>query len=39
MALGSATDTITFDFALTDATVTYQGNQVIIDGPVAATRC
>ena len=27
-------DTITFDFALTDATVTYQGNKVIIDGPV-----
>ena len=31
-------DTITFDFRLIDATVTYAGNQVIIDGP-RATRC
>ena len=26
-------DTITFNFRLVDATVTFQGNQVIIDGP------
>ena len=31
-ALGG-TDTITFDFRLADATVTYLGNQVIINGP------
>ena len=34
--LGRAADTITFNFALTDATVTYQGNKVIIDGPVGS---
>ena len=29
----SGTDTITFGFRLVDATVTYSGNQIIIDGP------
>jgi hypothetical protein len=31
------TDTITFGFNLTDATVAYSGNQVIIDGPSSRT--
>jgi hypothetical protein len=30
---GGGNDTITFDFRLVDATVTYSGNQVIIDAP------
>src|SRR5262249_48231352 len=30
-------DTINFNFKLTDATVTYSGNQVIIDGPASHT--
>ena len=30
---GLGTDTITFDFKLVDATVTYQGNKIIVDGP------
>ena len=30
---GLATDTITFAFKLVDATVTYQGNKIIVDGP------
>jgi hypothetical protein len=30
---GTGTDTITFDFRLVDATVTYAGNQVTIDAP------
>jgi hypothetical protein len=30
---GGGIDTITFNFRLVDATVTYSGNQVIIDGP------
>ena len=35
-ALGGI-DTITFDFRLVDATVSYVGNQVIIDGPSSHT--
>jgi hypothetical protein len=35
-ALGG-NDTITFDFRLVDATVTYDGNKVIIDGPSSHT--
>jgi hypothetical protein len=31
-ALGGI-DTIIFDFKLTDATITWSGNQVIVDGP------
>jgi hypothetical protein len=31
------TDTIIFDFKLADATVTYSGNQIIIDGPSSHT--
>jgi VCBS repeat-containing protein len=31
------TDTVSFDFALTDATVTYRGHIVIIDGPSSHT--
>jgi fibronectin-binding autotransporter adhesin len=30
---GRGTDSITFNFRLVDATVTYSGNQIIIDGP------
>ena len=30
-------DTVTFDFRLVDATVTYQGNKVVIDGPNSHT--
>jgi microcystin-dependent protein len=33
IAAGVGIDTVTFDFKLTDATVTYAGNQVSIDGP------
>jgi hypothetical protein len=35
-ALGG-TDGVTFNFRLVDATVTYAGNQVIIDGPTSRT--
>ena len=35
-ALGGI-DTITFDFSLIDATITWRGNQVIIDGPTSHT--
>jgi type VI protein secretion system component Hcp len=34
---GLGVDTITFDFKLTDATVTYLDNKVIIDGPASHT--
>ena len=34
---GGGIDTITFGFRLVDATVTYSGNQVIIDGPSSHT--
>ena len=34
---GSAIDTVAFDFALTDATVTWRDNLVIIDGPSSHT--
>jgi hypothetical protein len=34
---GGGVDTITFDFRLVDATVTYSGNLVIIDGPGSHT--
>jgi hypothetical protein len=33
----SGNDTITFDFSLVDAIVTYDGNKVIIDGPSSHT--
>jgi uncharacterized protein YciI len=33
---GTGTDTITFNFKLTEASVTYSGNQVIIDGPTGS---
>jgi hypothetical protein len=32
---GYGVDTVTFSFALTAATITYSGNQVIVDGPGA----
>ena len=32
-------DTATFDFKLVEATVSYVGNTIIVDGPSAATRC
>jgi fibronectin-binding autotransporter adhesin len=34
---GGGIDTVTFGFRLVDATVTYSGNQVIIDGPSSHT--
>ena len=34
---GAGIDTITFDFKLTDVSVSYVGNQVIIDGPSSHT--
>ena len=34
---GGGVDTVTFDFKLTDATVTYSGNEVIVDGPSSHT--
>jgi hypothetical protein len=34
---GNGVDTMTFGFRLVDATVTYSGNQVIIDGPGSHT--
>jgi Cadherin-like domain len=34
---GLGTDTITFNFKLTEATVTYSGNHMIIDGPSSHT--
>jgi hypothetical protein len=34
---GLGTDTVTFNFRLVDATVTYSGNQIIIDGPSTHT--
>jgi type VI protein secretion system component Hcp len=34
---GLGVDTITFDFKLTDAVVTFAGNKVIIDGPASHT--
>jgi hypothetical protein len=34
---GGGVDTISFNFKLVDATVTYSGNQVIIDGPTSHT--
>jgi hypothetical protein len=34
---GTGVDTIAFDFKLTDAVVTWSGNQVIIDGPSSHT--
>ena len=34
---GLGTDTITFDFKLTDATIAFSDNQIIIDGPASHT--
>ena len=36
---GGGTDTVTFGFKLTDATITWVGNQVIVDAGRRATRC
>jgi hypothetical protein len=34
---GAGIDTVTFDFKLTDATISYAGNHIIIDGPSSHT--